>query len=532
MLRWAPLIVVAAAITGVSVFLVSRTLPPDYRATAQLFLTPASNPTGFQDVVLGQILARSYVQLATAEVVLRPVMDGVGMSDLEQFRKRVQISQLRDTSVIEVSFRDSDPRRAADVANAIADSFIAQSRTLASALQGGTVSQLDEQIGAAQEDIRALDEQIGKLRLELAQIPDPAQSPSPAEQQAKAVAQQATFLQLVQLESSRGSRQQTLAQLLRTRDDMRLAATRSENTISLWQRATPPAEPETPRILLNTALGALMGGFLAFLAVAAITYLDDRLEDLDVVRSRLGVTPIGAVPFANKPASLQGKLFMTDDPKSPEAEAFRSIRESIRFANVDHRARVIVVTSALPQEGKSIVAGNLALAFAQAGTPTVLVDADLRRPALHKLFRIGADQGLTTVLSDELSPEVVRQFRVGPTLAVIPAGPLPPNPAELLSSGKMGALVEMLAGLTSDCVVVIDTSPLLLFADAIALTNKVDGCLLVIDATRTHARSAQRAVEALQRVHAPVLGAVLNKVAARSLPYYGPEEAAKETVRA
>ncbi|MDQ2914208.1 MAG: polysaccharide biosynthesis tyrosine autokinase [Chloroflexota bacterium] len=508
-----------------SAFLVSRTLPPDYRATAQLFLTPASSPTGFQDVVLGQNLARSYVQLATAEVVLRPVMDGVGMSDLEQFRKRVLISQVRDTSVIEVSFRDSDPRRAADVANAIADSFIAQSRTLASALQGGTVSELDEQISAAQEDIRALDEQIGKLRLELAQIPDPRQTPSPVEQQAK-------FLQLVQLESSRGSRQQTLAQLLSTRDSMRLAATRSENTISLWQRATPPAEPESPRLLLNTALGALVGGLLAFLAVAAITYLDDRIEDLDVVRSRLGITPIGAVPLANKAALLQGKLFMDQDPKSPEAEAFRSIRESIRFANVDHRPRVIVVTSALPQEGKSIVAGNLALAFAQAGTPTVLVDADLRRPALHRLFRIGVDQGLTTVLADELSTEVVRQFRVGPNLAVIPAGPLPPDPAEILSSGEMGALVEMLAGQAPDGVVILDTSPLLMFADAIALTNKVDGCVLVIDATRTHARSAQRAVEALRRVHAPMLGAVLNKVAARSLPYYGPEETTKETARA
>jgi tyrosine-protein kinase len=523
--RWAPLLVAAAAITGISAFLVSQTLPPDYRATAQLFLTPASNPTAFQDVVLGQNLARSYVQLATAEDVLRPVMDGVGMSDLEQFRKRVVIAQVRDTSVIEVSFRDSDPRRAADVANAIADSFIAHSRTLASALQGGTVTQLDEQITSAQDDIRALDELIGKLRLELAQTPDPRQPPSTVDQQAK-------FLQLVQLESSRGSRQQTLAQLLSTRDSMRLAATRSENTISLWQRATPPAQPESPRLLLNTAFGALAGGFLAFLAVAAITYLGDRLEDLDVVRSRLGVTPIGAVPLANKRASRQVKLFMNDDPKSPEAEAIRSIRESIRFANVDHRPRVIVVASALPQEGKSLVAANLALAFAQAGTPTVLVDADLRRPTLHKLFGIGADRGLTTVLSDSLSTEVVQQFRVGPHLAVIPAGPLPPNPAEILSSVKMGAFVEMLAGLTSDCVVILDTSPLLLFADAIALTNKVDGCLLVIDATSTHARSAERAVEALRRVHAPILGAVLNKIAARAIPYYGPEEATKKTVRA
>src|SRR5438128_6141042 len=155
--RWALLVLAGSAVAGAAAFLLSKAIPPEYGSTAQLYLAPASNPSAsFQDVVLGQNLARSYVQLATAEVVFRPAMEKVHWDDLKSFQERTQVAQVRDTSVITVSFRDRDPQRAADAANAIADSFITKSRTLQSTLEATTISRLDEQIRSVEDDIRLL----------------------------------------------------------------------------------------------------------------------------------------------------------------------------------------------------------------------------------------------------------------------------------------------------------------------------------------------------------------------------------------
>jgi non-specific protein-tyrosine kinase len=379
-----------------------------------------------QQVILGQNLATSYVQLATAEVVLRPAMEKTGWKDLKAFRDRTSVSQVRDTFVILVSFDVDDSVRAAETTNAIADSFVTQSATLQSALQG---------------------------------------------------------------------------------------------TVSVWQRATPPADPQSPRVLLNTAVGALLGGILGLLVVAFVTYMDDRIRNLDQVRTRLGLAPLGEVDRVAGPGGPMGKLFVRDTPKSMEAEAFRSLRTNITFANVDKPPRSILITSALPFEGKSLVSANLALAFAQAGTPTILLDADLRRPSQHKLFEVGTSQGLTDLLTGRLSVEDVNRFGVGPKLLVIPCGSIPPDPAELLASAKMSSLILRLTGLAEDCTLIIDTSPVLAVTDPMALATKVDGTLLVVDAGRTSARACRQAIDRLAGVNATILGAVLNMVAVGQTTY-------------
>jgi succinoglycan biosynthesis transport protein ExoP len=503
--RWGLLIVAASLIGGLTAFLVSQTLPPEYRATAQLYLTPTSNPTvALQDVVMGQNLARSYVHLATAGSVLAPAMEQVGEDDLKKFRARTQVAHVRDTSVINVSFLDRDAQHAADAANAIADSFIRQSRELISQIQAPTLAQLEEQIKVVQDDVRNLDTQITALRAEIAIRPRP-------ESQA----------QLASLEASRQSRQQTLAQLLQTRDTIRVNIARAENTVSKWESATAPVDPESPRVGLNTALGGLAAGLIALLAIAAITYVDDRLGDSEEIRARLGIAPLGVIQRSGRPETLAGKLFVRDEPASPEAEAVRTLRTNILFAGVDKRPQTILVTSAQPFEGKSVISANLALAFAQAGVPTVLLDADLRRPSQHSLFRVRASIGLTDLLADaNLMRSTLERFRVGEHLYLIPSGLLPPNPAELLSSGRMSNLLAGLTRLAEGTTVIIDTSPLLSVADPIALATKVDGCVLVIDGGHTHARAARQAVESLRRVRAVILGAVLNKVSRTEGAYY------------
>lgn len=482
---------------GIVAFSVSKIMAPEYRAGAQLYLAPAANPTAsVQDAVAGQNLARSYVQLANASVVLRAAMDRVGWNDLKTFRDRASITQIRETSIINVSFQHGDPQYAADAANAIAEAFIEQSRTLQSSLQGTAVQQLDEQIKSLQEDIRGLDAQIAGL---------------PAGQQS----------QQLQLDGQRQTKQQTLAQLLKTRDDMRLASARAENTVSLWEPALAPTEPDSPRTALNTLLGVLIAGLLVVLAISLLSYIEDRVTDFEAMHEKLGITPLAEILASAEMDTFSNKLFVRDAPMSFEAEAFRGLRTSILFASVDRRPRTLLVTSALPYEGKSVVSANLALAFAQSGSPTVLIDADLRRPSQHRLFGVDASVGLTTLLTVSDPLAYLERFEAAPNLAVVPAGLVPPDPAEFLGSARMSALLEMLAARAPDATVIIDTSPTLAVADAIALATKVDGCLIVVDSAHTRTSSALRAVESLRRVRARIIGGALNKVRTAPTGYYG-----------
>ena len=506
--RWAGLVGIAMIVGAVVSFGVSRVIPPEYRATAQLYLAPAPNATASVDIVGGQNLARSYAQLANSSVVLRAAMDDVGWTDLKTFRDLANSAWVRDTSIITVSFKHGNADFAARAANAIANAFIVQSRSLQSSLQGTAVQQLDEQIKQLQDDIKGLDVQIA------------------------ATAQQA---QKVQLDSQRQTKQQTLAQLLMTRDDISLAAARAQNTVSLWEAAVAPAEPDSPHVGLNTALGAIVAGLLVILAIGMLGYVEDRITDFDAMHEKLGITPLAEVYRAGPSETAAGMLFVRDAPMSPDAEAFRGLRTNILFASPDRRPRTILVTSALPLEGKSVVSANLALAFAQAGSPTVLIDADLRRPSQHRLFGLDSSKGLTTLLTADDPLGRLDAFSVAPNLHVVPSGPLPPDPAEFLSSARMSTLLELLAKRAPNATVIVDTSPTLAVTDAIALSAKVDACLVVVDAARTRTGSAIRTVESLRRVRARIVGGVVNKV--RSTPagyygYYGPGDARKNASRA
>jgi capsular exopolysaccharide synthesis family protein len=491
------LVVAAAVVGGVVATFLSGTPLPVYRAAAQLYVAPASNPTSaYQDVYLGQTLAKTYAQLATADVVLQPAMETVGIESLNAFRARTEITLLKDSSILSVAFRDTDPKRAADAANAIAESFIVQGRNLQTALQGSAASQLDGQISAIQDDIKALDTQITGLR---------------AQNGTRPTADLQT--QIIQLDTSRQSKQQTLAQLLKTRDDMRLGAARADNTVYLWQKASPPLSPEGTRGPFGALAAAGAAGMLALAIILGIGYFDDRVRNADELRAKLKLAPMAEVFRSGTPSAFTGKLFLRDEPNSIESEAFRGLRTNVLFANVDQRPRRILITSSTPFEGKSVVSANLALAFAQSGTPTILVDADLRRPSQHKLFNLRPTTGLTSLLMDARAiPSAIERFRVTEHLAVIPSGPLPANPAELLSSGKMASLINELTQVAEGCTVIIDTSPVLAAPDAVGLATMVDGSIFVIDSERTQARTCRRALEALHRVRAVILGGVLNKV--------------------
>lgn len=211
-------------------------------------------------------------------------------------------------------------------------------------------------------------------------------------------------------------------------------------------------------------------------------------------------------------------LIAYHDPRSPVAEAFRTLRTNLQFAALDGPLKSILLTSAGPGEGKSTVAANLAIAVAQAGKRVILVDADLRRPRLHSLFSLPNGIGLTNLLIRNAGMEALQETNIQ-GLRIITSGPLPPNPSELLGSDSMTSVIKML-GEDAD-LVIYDTPPIIAVTDAAVLAPRVDGTLIVLKLGATSRDAAVRAKNLLQASRARMLGVVINDVkGAETYGYY------------
>ncbi len=204
------------------------------------------------------------------------------------------------------------------------------------------------------------------------------------------------------------------------------------------------------------------------------------------------------------------------DARSAQAEAYRSLRTNLEFSSLDHPLRTLLVTSAAPDEGKSTTLANLGVISAQAGKRVILVDCDLRRPALHEAFGLGNNVGVTTAVLSSEAPLPLQATGV-PNLQVMTSGPLPPNPSEVLGSARMNTLLQQL---TADAdLVLLDAPPVIAVTDAVLLATKVDGVLLVIRAGQTKREHAERARDLLAKVNARLVGAVLNNAALDASAY-------------
>ena len=221
---------------------------------------------------------------------------------------------------------------------------------------------------------------------------------------------------------------------------------------------------------------------------------------------------------APKRSAVPGGLVAESAPKSPAAEAYRTLRTNIQFAGLDRPCRTIVITSATPAEGKTTTASNFGVVSAQAGARVCLVDADLRKPSLHRVFGTENGRGLTTALIEGKGlADVALPTRV-PGLSVVVSGPLPPNHAELAASQRMRDLLE--AGARDYDLIVCDTPPVLSVSDAVALSAQCDGVVLVVKVGGVSTAALRRAAEHIDAVKGRILGVLLNRVDMKRDGYY------------
>ena len=327
---------------------------------------------------------------------------------------------------------------------------------------------------------------------------------------AQAVAQAAEQLQ-AQLEMLRGVQERLTRELQIHRMN---EAIKSESAAEVFDRAVM-ATPKTPRLSKMLIFSMVMGLAVSCALALLFELLDDTIRDPDDVKRYSNLTYLGMVPRMER---LEDNLVVVGAPKSPYAEAYRSIRTQINFRLWERPGRTLLFTSALAGEGKTLTACNVAAAYAQSGQKVLLIDADLRRPSAHKLLGIDNSRGLSNVIVGEATiDEAMVESRV-PNLMVMPSGPLPPNPAELLESDAAKKVFEQLKERAD--IVIIDSPPCLVITDASILSAASDHTLLVLQSGQLNARELRQAEEVLGATRSDVLGVIVNRVPITRGGYY------------
>ena len=522
--KWIWLIILATTLAAGSSLIASLLAVPIYRTTTTLIVSQIiNNPNPSSgDIFTSQQLAQTYVQLATKEPILNATVTALGLrQDWVALRDQVSAYPIAGTQLMAISVIDTQPLRAKAVADEIAQQMILQSPTTPSADQQARLDFVTAQLPVIEKEIRNGNLHIADLDQQIANATS---------------ARQIQDLQAQQngVSTQVNQWQTTYSQMLASLQTGRL------NYITVVEPAEVPNVPVSPRTTLNLGLAIAVGLTLSTGAVLLLEYMDDTIRSPSEARALLGAPILTAVGKING-ASYSDKLIAEREPRSPLTEAYRALRTNLQFSSLDNPMRTIVVTSAGPSEGKSLTAANLAVVLAQAGMSVILVDADLRRPVVHKIFGLQNRTGLTSWLVGQptepavaaagggrwLEPSAVGKG--GPLepyiqatsvarLRVVTSGSLPPNPAEVLGSGRMHQFLEEINQIAD--IVVLDSPPCGTVTDAVVLSRWVDGVILVLDQKNTSRQGIQRARENLQAVGAKILGAVINRLDNRGANSY------------
>jgi succinoglycan biosynthesis transport protein ExoP len=283
--------------------------------------------------------------------------------------------------------------------------------------------------------------------------------------------------------------------------------------------AETPKRPAKPRLLLNLVLACLVGMMLGVGLAFFMEYLDNTVKTPDDLKQYFNLPYLGPVPnFEVKEGRPGNDLVLLQAPKSSSSEAFRGLRTNLVFSSAKHVPQVILVTSSTAKEGKTLISSNLAVAMAQGGGRTLILDCDMRRPRMNKVFDLPRDPGMSNILVGESGWEAMVRPTPVDKLWIIPSGPIPPNPAELVSSDLMEELIGQLRGQYDR--IIIDSPPVTAVTDSVALSRLVDGLVLVIKTGQTPRDIITSTVRSLKEINAKILGVVLNDIPVGKDSYY------------
>lgn len=568
--RWAWLLILGLVLGTAGGYWGSNYQTPIYEATTRLLVMRApQEKTSDYTYLSDQQLTQTYIQLVTT----KPVLDAVS-AELNYVLDpdALKVQQIRDTQVIKLAVEDESAERAASIANALIEHLITQNEALQAGRFTSTEANLQEQIKQMESQIAGLHtvitqvsnqnlkDQMTELEAQIAPLQEEKTrlqqeiallEPAYTSERKTAIAEKESRLsqiepllklyqeiysnlvvlgqpmdtggadnvRLTQLQTTLELYQGIYLNLLNSLESIRLARLQNTPNIVQIEPAAIPIEPIRPRPLQNTLLAGTMGLMLAVGIVFLVEYLDDTIKTMDDVERILQVPVIGYIAEIQHNSKSEEGLYVVRQPRSPVSEAFRLLRTNLEFAGVDSPIRRLLVTSTGPSEGKTTIAVNLAAIMAQGGRKVTVMDADLRRPKVHRFLRLSNQFGMSDLFRGNVTVPMVSQRATDlENISVITTGSLPPNPTELLASVKMNYILEE-AGRESD-ILILDGPPTLV-ADVQILAAKVDGVVIIVYPGHTQTDAARATMEQLRRAGARVVGVVLNRIPRHRADYYG-----------
>ena len=492
--KWLWLIVLAMLIAAGASYLASRAATRIYQTKTTLLVGQGTQNVNLNsyDLYIGQQLAQTYAELVRREPVLKGVVETLGLNrDWTSLAGQVSARAVPNTQLVEVSVVDSDPYRAKVIADAVAQQLIRQSPANPNALSPDQAKFTKAQLEDLQQKIQNAQTDSDRLHQEL-----------DASNSARQI--QNLNNQIALLDQRVTDWQKTYSQLLLTQGTNSVAA------LNVLEEATIPTYPISPNTKMNVLLAAVLGLVLAVAGAFLVEYLDDTIKTSEDVMRATNLPILGAITRIDG-ENYPDKLIAVRQPLSPTVEAYRIVRTNIQFSSIDRPARTLMITSPNPSEGKSVMIANLGVVMAQSGMKVIIVDTDMRRPVQHRIFNLPNRDGMSdAVIRSQVNVTDHLQETGIENLRLMSSGSLPPNPAELLGSERMLYIIEELKKISD--IVLFDSPPTLVVADAAILGSRTDGVLLVTDSGNTRTTEARRAVEELRRVRVNLLGVVLNRV--------------------
>ncbi len=489
--HWLWLILLFAFISASAVFYFSKRATPYYQSIATVLVNaaPATQATDYSSVMMSKQLTSTYSQMMAKDPVLTEVINQLQLVfSTEELKKMITMTVVRDTQLIQITVESTDPELSANIANSIASVSAKQIEGIQS--QRFSTSK------------KTLEDQMAELEKEITIYMEHANITSNSDQKDR-------------MENKVTQYREIYSNLLLSYEKVRLSEAQSVSSLVQVEVAKPKDTPVRPRIYQNSSLAAVIGFLLITGIIFVREVLDDTIKTPDEINKKFHLPVLGIIN--HKTTKMDNPITMSE-PRSPTSEAYRMLRTNINYASGDKPLHTIMITSPDPGEGKTTVTANLSVVMAQNGMRVFTIDCDLRHPKLHTYFGISNNSGMSNLFfqSGEV-PYSYHQILKMENLSVITTGPLPPNPAELLSSQKMQSILKGIRQ-ASD-VILIDTPPVLAVTDAAVLAPILDGVLLVVRPGKTRIHTLRLAIAQLKQVNANVLGVVINDVDLRDKSY-------------
>ena len=462
--KWS-ILLITIAVVGVVVTITTRAIPV-YTSEARVLVLPTA-PSNSPFYFLVTINMDTEAGLVDSEVVGQLVRDNLAMDEsVSDLLASLSVSVEGGTEILDIDYTDTDPVRAQKLAQGFGQAYLEFRQ-----------QQAAEQIQTQADGIKR---QIDRVSADVQTETDPAK--------------------VTALQARLGVLQQNLADL------------QSGGTVQpggqIVQPALLPTAPSNAGVVQNGVIALIVGLALGVGVAFLRERLDDRLRGREDLETYLGAPVLGVVPKVSSWRNKRSEKVVTlEEPKSASAEAYRTLRTSIMFVASQRPLGVLMVSSPTAGDGKTTTVANLGVVLAEAGKRVTLVSGDLRKPRIHRFFKLSNDRGLAQALGGEQIAGVP-QPTATENLSLVAAGGTPVRPTEILQSEAMGELIATLRGRND--FVIIDSAPVLAVADALAMAPIVDGVLFVADAQSTSRQAVSRARAQLEQVGAPVIGAVLN----------------------